>query len=66
MRLDVSPRPFETLDDLIHTYIYGSAFVVGYPRARLRRERRRELQTRAGISALACHRVATDELFIDD
>jgi phytoene synthase len=30
MRMDVAPRPFETLDDLIDTYIYGSAVVVGY------------------------------------
>lgn len=30
MRLDVCPRRFETLDDLIASYIYGSAIVVGY------------------------------------
>lgn len=30
MRLDVWPRRFETLDDLIENYIYGSAIVVGY------------------------------------
>jgi phytoene synthase len=30
MRMDVSPRPFQTLDDLIESYIYGSAIVVGY------------------------------------
>ena len=30
MRLDVQPRPFSTLDDLIEAYIYGSAIVVGY------------------------------------
>lgn len=30
MRMDVSPRPFETLIDLIESYIYGSAIVVGY------------------------------------
>lgn len=30
MRLDVRPRPFQTLDDLIDSYIYGSAIVVGY------------------------------------
>ncbi len=30
MRLDVWPRRFETLDDLIDSYIYGSAIVVGY------------------------------------
>jgi phytoene synthase len=30
MRLDVKPRPFRTLDDLIDTYVYGSAVVVGY------------------------------------
>ncbi|MCL4694494.1 MAG: phytoene/squalene synthase family protein [Candidatus Hydrogenedentes bacterium] len=30
MEMDVEPRPFETLDDLIDNYIYGSAIVVGY------------------------------------
>lgn len=30
MRLDIRPRRFETLDDLIESYIYGSAIVVGY------------------------------------
>lgn len=30
MRLDLRPRPFATLDDLIDSYIYGSAIVVGY------------------------------------
>lgn len=30
MRLDVWPRKFATLDDLIESYIYGSAIVVGY------------------------------------
>ncbi len=30
MRHDVHPRTFETLDDLIESYIYGSAIVVGY------------------------------------
>src|SRR5262245_66543334 len=30
MRLDVYPRPFSTLDDLIESYVYGSAVVVGY------------------------------------
>lgn len=30
MRLDTRPRPFETLDDLIRSYVYGSAVVVGY------------------------------------
>lgn len=30
MRRDTSPRPFETLDDLIENYIYGSAVVVGF------------------------------------
>ncbi len=30
MRLDVTPRPFSTLDDLINSYVYGSAVVVGY------------------------------------
>ncbi len=30
MRLDVEPRSFETMEDLIDSYIYGSAIVVGY------------------------------------
>lgn len=30
MRRDASPSPFETLDDLIESYVYGSAIVVGY------------------------------------
>jgi phytoene synthase len=30
MRRDISPRPFETFDDLVENYIYGSAVVVGY------------------------------------
>ncbi|MDZ4198804.1 MAG: phytoene/squalene synthase family protein [Kiritimatiellia bacterium] len=30
MRMDVTPRPFRTLEDLIESYIYGSAIVVGY------------------------------------
>ena len=30
MRRDGEPRPFATLDDLIESYIYGSAIVVGY------------------------------------
>jgi 15-cis-phytoene synthase len=30
MRRDIAPRPFETLDDLIENYVYGSAVVVGY------------------------------------
>jgi phytoene synthase len=30
MRRDSDPRPFATLDDLIESYIYGSAIVVGY------------------------------------
>ncbi len=30
MRHDVTPRRFETLNDLIDSYIYGSAIVVGY------------------------------------
>lgn len=30
MRMDVTPRLFETLEDLIENYIYGSATVVGY------------------------------------
>jgi phytoene synthase len=30
MRLDIRPRPFKTLDDLVGSYVYGSAVVVGY------------------------------------
>src|SRR5215468_7000250 len=30
MRLDVYPRRFSALDDLIESYVYGSAIVVGY------------------------------------
>ena len=30
MELDVRPRPFATMNDLIESYIYGSAIVVGY------------------------------------
>jgi phytoene synthase len=30
MRLDLHPRPFTHLEDLIDAYIYGSAIVVGY------------------------------------
>lgn len=30
MRRDIAPRSFETLEDLIDNYIYGSATVVGY------------------------------------
>ncbi|HEY9285973.1 MAG TPA: squalene/phytoene synthase family protein, partial [Pyrinomonadaceae bacterium] len=30
MRLDVTPRPFASLADLIDSYVYGSAVVVGY------------------------------------
>ena len=30
MRRDTAPRPFETLEDLIENYIYGSAVVVGF------------------------------------
>lgn len=30
MRMDVEPRPFQTIEDLIDSYIYGSATVVGY------------------------------------
>ena len=30
MRLDVHPRPYATMDDLIDSYVYGSAIVVGY------------------------------------
>jgi phytoene synthase len=30
MRMDIRPRPFRTLDDLVGSYVYGSAVVVGY------------------------------------
>lgn len=30
MRRDTDPRPFESLEDLIENYVYGSAVVVGY------------------------------------
>jgi phytoene synthase len=30
MQFDISPKPFETMDELIDGYIYGSAIVVGY------------------------------------
>ncbi len=30
MHMDIYPRPFESLDDLIDSYVYGSATVVGY------------------------------------
>jgi phytoene synthase len=30
MRRDIAPAPFETMDDLIEAYVYGSAVVVGY------------------------------------
>ncbi len=30
MRQDVEPRPYSTMDDLVDSYIYGSAIVVGY------------------------------------
>jgi 15-cis-phytoene synthase len=30
MRLDVEPRLYATMDDLIDSYVYGSAIVVGY------------------------------------
>src|SRR5215204_1727180 len=30
MRLDIRPRPFKTLTDLVGSYVYGSAVVVGY------------------------------------
>ena len=30
MRRDTNPRPFETLEDLIENYVYGSAVVVGF------------------------------------
>ena len=30
MRRDTAPRPFETFDDLVDDYVYGSAVVVGF------------------------------------
>ena len=30
MRRDIEPRPYDTLQDLIDSYIYGSAIVVGF------------------------------------
>ncbi len=30
MECDIEPRPFETFEDLINGYVYGSAIVVGY------------------------------------
>lgn len=30
MAMDIYPRQFETLDDLVDSYVYGSAVVVGY------------------------------------
>jgi phytoene/squalene synthetase len=30
MRRNTNPRPFESLEDLIENYVYGSAVVVGY------------------------------------
>jgi len=30
MRQDAAPRTYATMDDLIHSYVYGSAIVVGY------------------------------------
>jgi phytoene synthase len=30
MVMDIAPRPFQSMDDLIDSYIYGSAIVVGY------------------------------------
>ncbi len=30
MRQDVQPQPFSTMDDLVDSYVYGSAVVVGY------------------------------------
>lgn len=30
MEFDIAPQPFDSLDDLINGYIYGSAIVVGY------------------------------------
>jgi phytoene synthase len=30
MRRDTTPRPFQSLEDLVENYVYGSAVVVGY------------------------------------
>jgi phytoene synthase len=52
MRMDVTPRPFETLDDLIESYVYGSAIVVGYFLAHVYGAANLELMP----DALACSR----------
>lgn len=52
MRMDVTPRPFETLDDLIESYVYGSAIVVGYFLAHVYGSATPELMP----DALACSR----------
>ncbi len=52
MRLDVTPRPFKTLDDLIDSYVYGSAVVVGYFLAHVYgASDAHELRARAFVSA---------------
>jgi phytoene synthase len=53
MRHDVNPRRFTTLDDLIDSYIYGSAIVVGYFLTYVYRENRPGDFARALTSARA-------------
>ncbi len=52
MRMDVTPRPFETIEDLIEDYVYGSAIVVGYFLTHVYGPARPELMP----DALACAR----------
>jgi len=52
MRMDVLPRPFQTLNDLIESYVYGSAIVVGYFLAHVYGPARPELMP----DTLACAR----------
>ncbi len=52
MRMDVAPRPFQTLHDLIERYVYGSAVVVGYFLAHVYGPSRPELMP----DALGCSR----------
>jgi 15-cis-phytoene synthase len=51
MRRDVHPRRFNTIDDLIDSYIYGSAIVVGYFLTYVYGPRREEEFDRALTSA---------------
>lgn len=51
MRLDAQPRKFATLDDLIQSYIYGSAIVVGYFLAHIYGPSRESQMDRALLSA---------------